>query len=116
SLRAGQTAVFFTTGAIFGEHLEVKENGQLPAPTDTAPLRKQIATVRGETEKEKLQARVQSAVLIVSGQVLEIKPLGSPQRSEHDPDWAEAVIEVASIQKGQPPGRTVTIVFPQSTD
>ncbi|HET9282996.1 MAG TPA: hypothetical protein VFR24_13640 [Candidatus Angelobacter sp.] len=116
SLREGQKAVFFTTGILFGEHLEVKENGELPAPADTASLRKQIAAARGQAENEKLQARVQSAVLIVSGTVMEVKPLGQPQRSEHDPDWAEAVIEITSVQKGEQPGRTVTILFPQSTD
>jgi len=116
SLSAGQKAVFFTTGVLYGEHLAVKENGELPAPADMASLRTQIAAARGQMAKEKLQARVESAVLIVSGQVLEVKSLGQPLRSEHDPDWAEAVIEVSAVQKGNQPGRTVTILFPQSTD
>ncbi len=116
SLRAGQRAVFFTNGILFGEHLEVKEVGQLPAPADTASIRKQIATVRGQIDTEKLQARVQTAVLIVSGKVLEVKSLKRPARSEHDPEWAEATIQIQSVQKGSHDGRTITIYFPASTD
>ncbi|MGB9119173.1 MAG: hypothetical protein WCE73_01010 [Candidatus Angelobacter sp.] len=116
SLRTGETAVFFTNGAIFGEHLEVKEVGQLPAPSDTASMRKQIAAVRGQAENEKIQARSQSAVLIVSGKVVEVKPLGGKLRSEHDPDWAQAVLEVTSVQKGTLPGKTLNFYFPRSTD
>jgi hypothetical protein len=116
SLRAGETAVFFTNGAIFGEHLEVKEVGQTPVPSDTASLRKQISAVRGQVENEKIQARSQAAVLIVSGKVVEVKPLAGKLRSEHDPDWAEAVIEIASVQRGSLPGKMLTIYFPRSTD
>lgn len=116
SLREGQRAVFFTNGILFGEHLEVKEVGRVPAPAETASIRKQIATVRGQIETEKLQARVQSAILIVSGKVLEVKSLGRPVRSEHDPEWAQATIAIQAVRKGSHDARTITIYFPASTD
>lgn len=116
SLRPGQTAVFFTNGILFGDHLEVKEVGQLPAPSDTSAIRQQIAAIRGEIENEKVQARAQSAVLIVSGKVLETKPFPRPRRSEHDPDWVQAIIQVRAFQKGTQEGKTITIYFPSSTD
>lgn len=117
SVREGQTAIFFTNGIVFGEHLDVKEVGRMTTPADLAALRRDIGAVRAKTEDEKVQARVQSSVLVVTGKVLETKPLAqSGPLSEHDPEWAEAIVEIETIEKGSHDGRTVTVYFPRSTD
>jgi hypothetical protein len=114
---AQQQAVFFTTGVLFGEHLQVQEIGSLPVPADVAALSKQIAAVRTSIAQEALQARVAKAVLIITGKVLEVKavPRTGPV-SEHNPDWALAVVQVTGVLKGRFDGRTVNVYFPQSTD
>ena len=116
-VKPGDRIAFFTNGLIFGEHLEVKEVGHIPGPADTSELRKQILAVRGQMSEERVKARVEGAALIITGKVLEVKSLGRVGGiSEHEPDYAEAVVQVESVQKGTERGRTVAVTFPQSTD
>jgi len=124
-LRAGevqpeQRAVFFTNGILFGEHLEVKEVGLLPVPADIAKLRADIAAFRAQIGDETLKQRLVSTVLVVTGKVLETRPLKRTTRaSEHEPDWAEAIIaveKVEKVEKGAFRGGKVTVYFPRSTD
>jgi hypothetical protein len=117
SLRPSESAVFFTNGILFGEHLEAQEVGRMPVPSDPEALRKQITAVRAKIAEEGLQARIQSAVLIVTGKVLETKPLEQTlPYSEHQPDWAQAIVEITAAEKGAVETRTVVVYFPQSTD
>ena len=116
-VKQGDTEVFFTNALLFGEHLAVKEVGHVPVPASTAELRQQISAVRAQIEDEKLKARVDGAALIISGKVTEVKPLGRiGPRSEHEPDWAESVVQVEAVDKGSWREKTITVVFPQSTD
>lgn len=112
-----QQAVFFTNGVLFGQHLAVKEVGQIPVPGDLAQLRAQVAGVRTRISEEQLQARISSAVLVTTGKVLETKEIERIGGiSEHEPDWAVAVVEIETIDKGSFDGKTVSVYFPQSTD
>jgi hypothetical protein len=116
-LKPEQRAVFFTNGILFGEHLEVKEVGLLPAPSDRAKMRSEIAAVRGRTKDEAVQARLKSSVLVVTGKVLRIMPVAQTgPRSEHEPNWAQALIAVQSVEKGSLKEKSLTVYFPQSTD
>ncbi len=116
-VKAEEHAVFFTNGILFGEHLEVKEVGLLPAPADRAKMRSDIAAIRARMKDETLQVRLASAVLVVTGRVLRTRPLArTGPKSEHEPDWAEAFVAVQSVQKGSLTGRSVTVYFPLSTD
>ncbi len=116
-VKAEQQAVFFTNGVLFGQHLAVKEVGELAAPADRAPLKAQIAAVRARMADEALQARITNSVLVIVGKVLSVK---EPERiggiSEHQPDWAVAVVQIEGIEKGSFDGKTVNVYFPQSTD
>lgn len=116
-LKPGETQVFFTNGLVFGEHLEVKEVGHVSPPANTAELQNQILAVRAQIAQETLQARVTSALLIVAGKVLEVKSLPRVGPiSEHQGDWAEALIQVESVEKGSWRERAIAVDFPQSTD
>ena len=116
-IEQNSTEVFFSNGLLFGEHLAVKEVGHIPAPTDTAQLQKEISAVRAQMDEEKLKLRLNGATLVITGKVLEVKPLGrTGLRSEHEPDWAEAVVEIEAVEKGSWKDRTVPVVFPQSMD
>jgi hypothetical protein len=116
-VRPGETEVFFTNGLVFGEHLEVKEVGHISSSGNTAELRKQILAVRAQIAEEILKARANGALLVVTGKVLEVKPLANAgPRSEHEPDWAEALVQVDSVEKGALREKTVIVDFPRSTD
>lgn len=112
-----QRAVFFTNGILFGEHLEVKEVGLLPVPADLTKFRAEIAALRAQMGDETLKERIASAFLVVTGKVLETRPLKRATRSsEHEPDWAEAIIAVTKVERGAFRGGNVTVYFPRSTD
>jgi hypothetical protein len=116
-LKTGQRAVFFTNGVLFGQHLAVKEVGQLPAPADRAQMKAQIAAVRAKMVEETLQARVAGSVLVIVGKVLSVKEIERiGPISEHQGDWAVAVVQIEGIEKGTFDGKTVKVYFPQSTD
>jgi hypothetical protein len=116
-LTRGDQAVFFTNGIVFGEHLEVKEVGHLPAPSDRAKMRSDLAALRAGAKEETLKARLETSVAVVTGTVRRIRPLvQTGPKSEHAPDWAAALIAVESIEKGSLTRKTVTVYFPRSTD
>src|SRR5579863_300513 len=116
-LHAGETVVFFTNALVFGEHLEVKEIGHISSPGITSAIRNQILAVRAQMTEETLKAREDGALLVVTGKVLEVKSVERVgTRSEHEPDWAEAVVQVDSVDKGSLREKTVIVYFPRSTD
>jgi hypothetical protein len=117
-MKAEQRAVFFTNGVLFGQHLAVKEAGQLPVPADRAALKTQIAAVRTKIADEALQARIANATVVIVGKVLSVKdmPEAGPKGTEHEGDWAVAAVQIEAIEKGKFDGRTVQVYFPQSRD
>jgi len=123
SLRAGQEAIFFTNGWLYGETLAVTEVEHLSARLKTDDVRKQIAGIQDRLNDEKVSSRIAKAQLVITGRVTSTRPLDSvdTQRqgqsvSEHYPEWWQATIAVESFEKGQSPAREVTIVFPNSKD
>lgn len=117
SMRTGQQAVFFTNGVLFGQHLAVKEVGQLRPPTDLAQLKLQIAGVHAGIAKQALRTRLESSDLVITGQVIAVKDVERPgAMTEHQADWALAIVQIQAIEKGSLDGKTVEIFFPQSTD
>jgi len=117
-LRAGERAVFFTQGGIFGKSMAVLEVGHLEV-SEVQVLRRRVAEIAVTKANEDLQRRMASAEVVLVGKVLSVKPAKLAQRgpiTEHDPDWYEAEIEVHSAKKGQLPGRTVLVLFSNSED
>ena len=75
------------------------------------------SALRAQLGDETLKERLASAVLVVTGKVLETRPLKRTTRfSEHEPDWAEAIIAVEKVEKGAFRGAKVTVYFPRSND
>ena len=75
-----------------------------------------------------LRREVASAELIITGEVITVRPLASNKAvdlrsvnndwelfSEHRPRWMEAVIEVQSVEKGKKEIEAVIVVFPTRT-
>jgi hypothetical protein len=117
--KVGQKMVYFTKGWYYGESIGVIEVGAVPAPTVPG-----LKTMRDDIERSKqegadsvLRALLASAELVVSGKVSAIRKSNVPRlRTEHDPDWQEADIEIATVFKGSAGMKHVVILFPGTDD
>ncbi|MBW8878517.1 MAG: hypothetical protein JF614_26455 [Acidobacteria bacterium] len=117
-LNAGDQRVFFTKVLLLGESLGVQEVGR--AAGSVTELKAQVGSAKAEILREGLAARLAGADLVVSGRVLSLRATGAAAKSgaisEHDPQWAEAVLEINSVLKGQVTGKTVAFWVPTSVD
>jgi hypothetical protein len=122
SLKEGTTAIFFTTGWLYGENVALKEVAHATADLNTESLRKQILVLQARSSDQKLQSRIQQSAIVLQGKVLSARPLEAEGKtrsnSEHDPDWWTADVEVQSLLKGAPSAasRRVTLLFAHSMD
>lgn len=120
SLKAGQSAVFFTEGVYFGDGLVVREIGNVAAGEPTMQAQMTTATQAGEDSE--MKQRLGQAALVVSGVASEpvrfvSAPAGGGRISEHDPDYYSVTITVETVEKGAAsPGQTVQVLFPNSKD
>ena len=116
SEKAGDQAIFYTRGWLYGKGLAVVEIGRQDV-REALALKKNIYEAIHKDEDNALAARTKKADLVVEGKVTAVRQADHARfRSEHDPDWWEAVIEVARALKGDPGGRTVTVLYPNSRD
>lgn len=123
---AGEQAVFAVNPVSFGESIvaeEVEHHRVEDAPEHL------MALAEVPHRDVVLQQRLDSAPLVVSGRVAEVRPVAAaapvaaemadaePEPvSEHDPHWMEAVIEVDDALKGEPGEQRPVLVFPASLD
>jgi len=120
SLRAGQSAVFFTEGVYYGDGLVVREIGNVPAGQPTLEAQMNSAVQAGQDSD--IAQRLGQAVLVVSGTASEpvrfvSAAAGAGRISEHDPDYYSVTVTVDTVEKGvASPGQTVQVLFPNSTD
>jgi hypothetical protein len=114
SAKAGERAVFFAKTWLWGESLGVVEVGRVPAGRG---VRSQVAAAAQWMREDEVRGRVASADLVVTGRVVETRPAEIRSRiSEHDPQWAEAVIQVDGVLKGTAAAGRVVLLFPRSGD
>jgi hypothetical protein len=129
----GTTAVFETSGWLYGESMAVIETGRrrpadagrtLEADRDVAAGRETPATAaRAAAYRSAVQARAEEASAVVVGRVVGVKRLetaragrgGQAPQSEHDPQWAVAEVEVDEPVKGRRSG-TIEVLFASSDD
>jgi hypothetical protein len=117
-VKEGQRAVFFTRSWIYGTSLALVEVGRMPARNVPA-LEKQIGETERKIADDALRTRLRRAQLVVVARVRSTEEAEQRRRlpiTEHAPEWWEAVLEVESAEKGRPPARLVTVLFPKSTD
>ncbi len=127
-LKPGVSAVFFVNPLLYEENMAV--TAVAVADTQTVKdLAKQLRAEIEEIKKKPLNDALKIADKVVSGIVLEIRPLpdeklaklqslanGRYLYSEHSPRWREAVIRVQSMLKGAPAEKTVIVIFPSTDD
>jgi hypothetical protein len=118
-VKGGQSAVFFTRSWLYGESLAVIEVGRLEPTTQVDEVRALVDEAESGLADQQFLDRLRRADLVVTGTVQETRPWRGARSgpvSEHDPEWWEAVLEVDSVEKGQPPAGPLTVFFSPSTD
>ena len=120
SLSAGDNLIFMTKGWLYGESIAVLELGRVHAQvTDEKGFVQRLNEETQVSKDEALAERIHNATLVVAGTVLETRLLETTKRqpiSEHMPMWAEAVVRVASTERGPSPGHDIVVVYPESRD
>lgn len=131
----GQKATFYANAWLSGDGLAVQGVARIAAGAALAGAAGPTAAIQRKAEQP-LRDRLAAAQVVVVGKVTAVRPVpapavaaaaaaltggASPRVSEHDPDWHEAVVQVASVEKGQlaaaaAAANTVTVVFPASKD
>ena len=117
-IRAGEKAVFFTNGWIYGKGVAFMEVGRMKEePADKFKTR--VADSLQRKVDQQLKSRIDRANVVVVAKVVktdELK-LEKPQPiSEHNPQWHEAVLQISSIVKGEFQGQELRMNYPGSDD
>jgi hypothetical protein len=118
ALSVQQQAIFFTNPSLYGDTLALHEVARLDAPKEPDIVHREIAGEPERRQEVRLRQRIQSAELIVRGQVTGLVPAETQlgRGSEHDPQWWRATIRILEPIKGKPPGEGVEIWYPSSRD
>jgi hypothetical protein len=122
TLKAGQSAVFFTHGIYYGDGLVVRELANTP-PEATMDAQVNAAAQAGADSE--LTQRLAQAELVITGVAAAPKPyvvaaaaappIARPV-SEHDADWWVATVTVEGVEKGTHSGPTREVLFAHSQD
>ncbi len=119
SAKTDQRMVFFTNGWLYGKSIAVREVGKLPVEQEVEKLQKQVMDGIGIVAGKNLQRHIALAELVIAGKVTDVRPSSydrTRKESEHNPLWYNAVIEIGSVEKGRFSQKTITVLFPGTTD
>ena len=108
--------VFFTNCVVLADHAVVREVGHMRASHEA---HREVAEVMKEAAERPLRERVATAELILEGHVTASGPADphAVQKSEHDPNWWIARVEVGSVLKGgEKAGHSISVLFANSDD
>ena len=109
----GETLGFFANGLAFGDSIALGEVGRRPA----AELEQLTAAATGDqVELARLRRHVDEADAVVVATVVRLQDVEAPDRSEHDPDWWQAVLAVDRVARGTVAPGELTVLFPNSLD
>ena len=119
ALEPGMRRAFYCTAWKLGSGLALHCLGHLaPAASARRLGGKPLADASVNLLGADLRTRVESATLVVAGEVVSIQP-GPPHEgpvSEHDPHWQHALLRVDSALRGRKPAKPVVLAFPGSRD
>jgi hypothetical protein len=117
SVKIGQRIAFFTSSGEFGKTVTVREMGHLDGADSVANLRQRVTGIVQQQTEESVKRRIASAELVVMGKLVNIEPADVPgPGTREDPEWYEAEIEVQTVEKGQFPGKRLSVLMARSLD
>jgi hypothetical protein len=120
----GEQEAFFANALAFGQSLAVSEVGRVPAaeiaphlggrsaPTGERP----IADLQASIEADRVSQHATDADAVVIGTVIKLEKVGPAMRSEHDPDWWVATLDVQHVERGDLPQGGVAVAYANSLD
>jgi hypothetical protein len=120
----GETAAFFVQGFVFGKSVAVKEIGRVPVQ-DVEPYLARAAErgergafepIQRQLEAARLREHADGSDAVVLGRVVKLEDVPGPVRSEHDPDWWKATLDVYHVEKGDVQLGELEVLFPNSLD
>jgi hypothetical protein len=113
--------VFFASGASSGASAQPEILG-LMAPEKTQDLSAAIARSSEHVREEKFKHRIESAELVVTGEVTRVaakegraEGKDKDDRDKDKDDWNVATVQISRVLKGHHSNKTVNVVFPQGT-
>lgn len=135
-VKKGEKAIFYTNGWLFGETIAVESLGHSQVDAEIKSLSAANTDPAKFSKNSIIKDRLKTADAVVSGRVVSVRltpenlenPLAAVHAldkgdetvnrrpiSEHDPQWCEAVVEVADTDKGDDK-KQVVVRFPSSND
>jgi len=135
TVKKGERAIFYTNGWLFGETIAVESLGHSPVEAGGLTLAASVADPVKTHKEDIIKKRLKTADAVVTGRVTSVRlptetlaakkisaAAGEDESedrrpiSEHDPEWCEAVVEVADVEKGSDKKKEIVVRFPNSND
>jgi hypothetical protein len=114
---AGKTLIFFSNGFLFGENVAVREVERRDPSAQTDTLLARIPEFELDMGSRPLAERVGGAEAVIIGKVVGLREESRKGfRSEHDPDWWVATVQVTSSVRGRKLEGSVEVLFANSRD
>ncbi len=121
ALKVGDEAIFYARGLVFAESIVVQEvapRQMLPSVVKAAQVER-VSKVVDRLPDLQVQTHAREADLVIVGKVISVSLVPDQATrpiTHHDPLWQEAVVAVESVEVGTLKQKTVTFLFPSSTD
>jgi hypothetical protein len=114
AMEQGATFFFLTNVVVLGDHVIVR-GSRVESSRETAEEVTEAVKLAGE---QPLRRRLNEAQLVITGRVLASHRVETPaiRRSEHDPEWWIARVQVLSVLKGGKVAAEIDVLFANSTD
>lgn len=128
-VKEGEQAIFYTNGWLFGDSIAVQSVGHAAVgESDAASIGGSRAATQAKEDRE-LQEHLADADVVVRGRVVSVglpepesggatkaKAESTSYASEHSPRWNEAIVDVQSVEKGEPAHKHISVRFAGSDD
>jgi hypothetical protein len=125
-LKAGQQAMFYAHGWVFGESLAVYAVEHPVVEAAHVAMAGIAGDPAANLANQDAKTRFDRASVVISGQVVSVSMpaaaiasmtgMNGEPMSEHAPIWREASVEVHAVHKGTYAGKRAVVRFPASTD
>jgi len=115
SLEVGQHWVLFANGGLLGESGQAEVLG-LMAPEKAKDLPARIGHASEHVREQRFKRRVESAELVVTGEVVKVGPVADQEARKGSDEWMTATVQIAKVVKGHHSDKTVNVVFPRGTE
>jgi hypothetical protein len=119
--KLGESAVFFTSGWIYGQSIAVREVSHANVPKNLDLFREQIADAQRRNEEQDLTELLAHSEIVVAGRIVRIERVSREESrlpvTEHDPDLQRAYLQQERVLKGRIPSDAVlSFLFANSRD